>query len=736
MDFRISPRRISLGAVFLCSVALGGNSSTVAVPNANATVTGNDTSGPLVGAFSARIQTVINPGQLPTGPILITGFTFRAAPNTGAINLIATGNFYLSTSPNWANSTGHPLMSTTFASNVGSDNTMVLSANNLAINGPGCTGAGPCPFANNIAFTTPFPYNSANGPLLIDSQLTSFGGPGPGQFDVIDCPNTSCAINSSFAALGSTTGSLNGGSSITQVTYVPAASAGSTTNVTLNLTQTSQTHTVPYLSTFAETGSVGALGNATLYVTSNVTITNQAVVVPPIPITATLYFDQLDSIVASFSETDVNFGTEASFTLSGGTITGGTGAYVGATGSLSLTFNQNATNHSVYTTTGSGSVALEGKTTPLTLTGFSGSGGVCTACSLEYNNVAYTGTASPLGNATVTSTIDVTGSTKVLFGTVNLTSPDSFNVFSTNPANDFGDSETLTVAGGTGAYAGATGSFSVIVGQNSAGAITVQGTGTLTPATAGAPIITSVKTAFGAPVVAYDTWLQINGTNLAPANTPAAGVVWSTAPSFAQALMPTQLGPITVTVDGLPAYIFFYCSATTDTACTAGDQINVLAPLDTASAQYPVEVVVTNNGVSSAPYTVLNNGLSPTFPLFDATGHVVARHLDTSFLGPTSLGFATPAKAGETIVLVLYGLGAPTGAPPSVGSATQSGSLPSTPQCWISGRPAAVVGVALISPGLYQLNLTVPTQTTTGDNPISCSYQGYPTFPGTLIAVQ
>ena len=173
-------------------------------------------------------------------------------------------------------------------------------------------------------------------------------------------------------------------------------------------------------------------------------------------------------------------------------------------------------------------------------------------------------------------------------------------------------------------------------------------------------------------------------------------------------------------------------------ACAAGDQINVLAPLDTNNVPYPVEVIVTNNGVSSTPFAVLNNGLSPTFPLFDATGHVVARHLNYDLLGPATLfpGSSTPATPGETIILVLYGLGPPAGNGPTAGSATQSGSLPATPQCWISGLPATVVGVALISPGLYQLNVTVPTQAAAGDNPITCNYQGYPTFPGTLIAVQ
>ena len=125
-------------------------------------------------------RTVINPDQFPSGPINITGFTWRAAPGKGALNVTFSGGIYLSTSPNWANSTGHPLMSTTYANNVGSDNTLVMSPGNFTLSLLGCAGPGPCPFANNITFTTPFPYNKANGPLLIDLQLTAASASGTG----------------------------------------------------------------------------------------------------------------------------------------------------------------------------------------------------------------------------------------------------------------------------------------------------------------------------------------------------------------------------------------------------------------------------------------------------------------------------------------------------------------------------------------------------------------------------
>lgn len=118
---------------------------------------------------------------------------------------------------------------------------------------------------------------------------------------------------------------------------------------------------------------------------------------------------------------------------------------------------------------------------------------------------------------------------------------------------------------------------------------------------------------------------------------------------------------------------------------------------------------------------------------------MVARHLNFSLLGPASLfpGSSTPAAVGEEIILVLYGLGVPNGAPPTAGSATQSGTL-NAPACWISGIPVALAteSLNLISPGLYQLNLVIPPGTPSGDNPINCVYQGYPTFQGALIAVQ
>src|SRR5262245_44218154 len=78
---------------------------------------------------------------------------------------------------------------------------------------------------------------------------------------------------------------------------------------------------------------------------------------------------------------------------------------------------------------------------------------------------------------------------------------------------------------------------------------------TVTPGQATGGTITSVNTA-SAPAsagIAGNTFIEIKGTNLVPATTPAAGVIWGSAPDFAQGKMPTNLQGIQVTVNGKPA---------------------------------------------------------------------------------------------------------------------------------------------------------------------------------------
>jgi uncharacterized protein (TIGR03437 family) len=97
-------------------------------------------------------------------------------------------------------------------------------------------------------------------------------------------------------------------------------------------------------------------------------------------------------------------------------------------------------------------------------------------------------------------------------------------------------------------------------------------------------------------------------------------------------------------------------------------------------------------------------------------------------------GSSTPAQPGEEIALYAVGFGLPSTALAN-DSAMQSGSLPVLPVCTVGGNAAPVAFAGVISPGLYQLNLTIPAAAAKGDNPVSCTYGGSATPAGDLITV-
>lgn len=224
------------------------------------------------------------------------------------------------------------------------------------------------------------------------------------------------------------------------------------------------------------------------------------------------------------------------------------------------------------------------------------------------------------------------------------------------------------------------------------------------------PVITSVNTAYGSSDISQNDFIEIHGSNL------SAGIA-------GPGVLTLQLGGTSVTVNGKPA-LLYYVSPT---------QINVLTPLDTTIGT--VQIVV-NNGTSSASYNANLRTVTPAFLRFD-TSHVTGTHADYSLLGPPSLGSAfTPAKPGETILTYGVGFGLPAAAVTG-SSPPQSGSLPTLPECQISGANAAVAFAGLNGfAGLYQLNIVIPSSAADGDNSLSCTYAGQSTAAGTQLNIQ
>ncbi len=279
---------------------------------------------------------------------------------------------------------------------------------------------------------------------------------------------------------------------------------------------------------------------------------------------------------------------------------------------------------------------------------------------------------------------------------------------------------TATVPAGIGGQ--------VPVSISSAGAVSQTGvTMMLAPLSGGGtPTITSIDTAGGFPTIAQNGWIEIKGSNLAPSSV-GTGVLWSSAPDFAFGQMPTELNGVSATVDGKAAFIYFVSPA----------QINVLAPLDSTTG--PVQVVVSNNGVPSAAFTITEKAAAPSFLLFGATKYIVATHTNYSLAGPASLsapGYPfTPVAPGETVIFYAVGFGLPSD-PLVNGSATQSSALPTLPVITIGGTQAMVSFAGVISPGLYQFNVVIPSNAQNGDNTVTCNYGGLSTPTGDLITVQ
>jgi hypothetical protein len=380
-----------------------------------------------------------------------------------------------------------------------------------------------------------------------------------------------------------------------------------------------------------------------------------------------------------------------------------------------------------------------GKTTPLNLTGFygiacappgDGSSGDCQRDFLTGTVTGSTSLGSVTGKLKIEQTYYEVDPSRPQQGVMTLVfnGTDSLNVLA-----NWGNSSTFPIVGGTGTYAGVTGSLSVSNVHSGSTGYEFKGTGTVTTAAAGAPIITQVKMAFGSStLIAKNGWLQINGSNLVPADTPPSGVDWSNAPEFASGMMPTGLGAIdSVMIDGLPAYIYFYCS---------GDESELRG---SRPDQRPVTLLPSRKRHSNRGHAQWcreravcdrRAGYFPGAPVLRCTR---ARGRQASGWQPCGSDDVVSrsinaSDGGETVILVAFGLQLPKNNAVE-GSGVQTGPGRVGVECWISGPVYQNVPAAFISPGLTQLNVTIPPGTPSGDNPIMCAAGDIPFPPGAMI---
>lgn len=195
----------------------------------------------------------------------------------------------------------------------------------------------------------------------------------------------------------------------------------------------------------------------------------------------------------------------------------------------------------------------------------------------------------------------------------------------------------------------------------------------------------------GSPI-APGEFVALFGSNLAPGT------------QTAKAPYPTSVNAVTVTVNGTKAPIYF----------VSAGQINCLIPFGTTGAT--ASIVVTNGTTASNTVTVPVAATAPGIYSLDqtGTGSGAIEHANGAVVNSSN-----PANPGETVVIYLTGLGAVT---PAIADGTASTGNPLNkavnPIVYIADQQAAVLfsGLAPGFPGLYQINVTIPTTITSGSN--------------------
>jgi len=236
-----------------------------------------------------------------------------------------------------------------------------------------------------------------------------------------------------------------------------------------------------------------------------------------------------------------------------------------------------------------------------------------------------------------------------------------------------------------------------------------------------APIVTATDVVNGAsfqPAIAPNTWVTIKGGNLSGTER-----LWDNE-DFVNGALPTDIDSVSVTVNGTYAYVEF----------VSPTQLNVLLPVGLASGQAQVQTY--NFGLASTTVTVQVQDVAPAFFLQNDGKHIAATHADGSLIGPTGTTGATPAAPGETVVLYGTGFGVTTPAAPEGKLITTALPLATKPTITIGGAAGQVAFAGLTYAGLYQINVTIPASTASGDVPV-VALVGSTASPGTaVIAVQ
>lgn len=224
--------------------------------------------------------------------------------------------------------------------------------------------------------------------------------------------------------------------------------------------------------------------------------------------------------------------------------------------------------------------------------------------------------------------------------------------------------------------------------------------------------------------LAENSWVALFGRNLAPETR-----TWDGTPELAAGRLPTTLAGVSVTVNGKPAAVY----AVTPT------QVNILAPLDTASGD--VQVVLRNASGESTPVTARKVSLTPgLYAPFAQEGRLFVTgrlNADASILGKPGVDpRSTRAfRPGDVVQLYANSLGATNPTVPENQFVTAPLPVANSPTLRIGDTSVEVLGAAMVSSGFYQINVRIP-DLQSGDYPIVVTTNSVSSASNVYITVQ
>jgi uncharacterized protein (TIGR03437 family) len=245
----------------------------------------------------------------------------------------------------------------------------------------------------------------------------------------------------------------------------------------------------------------------------------------------------------------------------------------------------------------------------------------------------------------------------------------------------------------------------------------------LTPGTV--PAITPggiVPNGSAVSVIQSGSWVSVFGSDLA-----AGTFLWN-------ADFPTSLGGVSVTIDNKPAYIWY----------ADPFQINVQVPDDTTQGLVSITVTTpSGTATSSVTLTTYAPSLSLLGDGIHVAGEIATPNGNGTYgtydlVGPSNtFSYSTrPVNPGET--LMLYGVGFGPTTPHVPAGQVFSGAAPTTNAVTVSigGVNANVLFSGITEAGLYQINLIVPPNIGSGEQPLQATVNGIQTPVGPILTVQ